>query len=249
MQENSRDAPASALPSSEQVAQLTGCGHRDAQWYLEAAGGDVDLAVERISKMKAFSEASGSSERDAWWYMLRAEWNEQSAMSNLSAVRELSMRCGCSEGEAWKSLARAGWNLQSAAEDLSKKDQVYQISCPYKQMCDCDKVWTVAHSELNCHAVRCGLNVWMGKEYQFPRHGSRQDVLRHLQSWPGWEDWPGAVHGCGRPFRFPDPGELKHGDGESENFGIFLTWDDKTGGTLEEVLAADPAGDYSRVAP
>ena len=54
--------------------------------------------------------------------------------------------------------------------------------------------------------VRCGGTIYEGQFWQLPQHASRAKILEWLQpTWRGqtWPGWPGAVQGCGRPFRFP----------------------------------------------
>ncbi len=60
-----------------------------------------------------------------------------------------------------------------------------------------------------------------------------------------WAGWPGELHGCGRPIRFPDSAE----PGVPID-ALFLTWDEQQIAASEEAIrAVDPAGDYSRVVP
>merc|ERR1712008_322194 len=122
-------------------------------------------------------------------------------------------------------------------------DEVYHIRCPYHELGDCDRVWPLAHSDLNCCKVRCGIVHWRGEERQLPKHGTRAEVERYL--FPDGIDWPGTVIGCGRPFHFPDPANLEPGNTYD---GMFLSWNDEIHGTLADVLSSDPDGDYSRVA-
>lgn len=159
-----------------------------------------------------------------------------------AALAELCACSGCGADEARGLLERAGGCVQLALEDYFAQHEVFHIHCPYG---DCQRLYEVRRSEFRCRMVRCGGNVSNGKFWQFPQHARRQDVLAWLESaWKGqaWPGWPGELHGCGRPFCFPE-----HPEVGTSNLGVFLTWDDWTKGTIEDVIAADPTGDYSRV--
>merc|ERR1719482_1595900 len=143
--------------------------------------------------MKNLCTTCQCDENDAWWCLKESNWSSQGAFVKLDALREFCSMSSCRRPDAWRYLKHADWNVNRAVLEFHKKDQVYFIACPYKQHGDCDRVWPIAHSDLNCRRARCGTNIWRGKEYQFPKHGMRYKIEAHLQSWPGdeWEGWPG----------------------------------------------------------
>lgn len=105
------------------------------------------------------------------------------------------------------------------------------VQCPYL---DCSRTYRVRRRDFRCRIVRCGAALCRGREYQLPKHGTREQVRNWLQESWGWDDWPGEVLGCGRPFRFPD----------DSGTGLFVTWADEITGELHP-SSVDVTGDYS----
>eukprot|EP00971_Amphidinium_carterae_P196204 3892855-Amphidinium_carterae.1 len=160
-----------------------------------------------------------------------------------ASLAELCGVSGCSLEEAQILLLQCNGNIAQALQEFMEKEAaVYQILCPYP---DCRRQYEVRRSDYRCKKVRCGGNTWQDKFWQFPQHASREDVVSWLvPEWKGqrWDGWPGQVHGCGRPFSFPE-----RADEGVKNEGLYLSWDEQTSGGIEAVLTADPEGNYSRV--
>lgn len=229
-----------------ELSSNSGCNDWVAWDFLKEASWNADLAGSYLKALQDFCARSSCREHFALGYLRQAHWNAEQALaeyeSNLQAVQQFCSITGCQEAGSWKFLRTAKWNVEQAILDYTRKDDVYFIACPYNQYGECNQVWPVSHADLNCRMVRCGIVKWRGEEHQVPRHGSRLDVERFLM--PDGRDWPGEVVGCGRPFGFPDPDQLVCGNTYD---GKFLSWDDKATGTLDEIMGADPEGDYSRV--
>ena len=60
------------------------------------------------------------------------------------------------------------------------------VQCPYL---DCSRTYRVRRRDFRCRIVRCGAALCRGREYQLPKHGTREQVRNWLQESWGWDDW------------------------------------------------------------
>jgi hypothetical protein len=60
------------------------------------------------------------------------------------------------------------------------------VQCPYL---DCSRTYRGRRRDFRCRIVRCGAALCRGREYQLPKHGTREQVRNWLQESWGWDDW------------------------------------------------------------
>lgn len=220
--------------SALSLSHVFGSGFGDSySSVVPCCSSGVFAMSQRDSEIANFCQAMACDTEVARKFLLAADWD-----LSLAAQRFIDS-AGALDTSTSSRCRRCGdWWLPQEGCLCGK---AFQVRCPYD---DCGRVYEVRGRDLRCRVARCGGNVYLGRFYQFPAHGRRQDIQDWLQvaEWGGqeWSGWPGSTEGCGRPFRF--------GDGLREfapNTGAFATWDDRE--APQGPTSVDPDGDYSRV--